>query len=58
MYHAIEEFIQAQNNLSPIRYSDSNIKKMTKGFKEKLGEGGYGLVYKGKLQSGHFAVVK
>ena len=58
MYHAIEEFIQAQNNLTPIRYSYSNIKKMTKGFKEKLGEGGYGSVYKGKLRSGHFAAVK
>ena len=58
MYHAIEEFIQAQNNLSPIRYSYSNIKKMTKGFKEKIGEGGYGSVYKVKLQRGHFAVVK
>ena len=58
MYHAIEEFIQTQNNLAPIRYSYSNIKKMTKGFKEKLGEGGYGSVYKGKLQSGHFAAVK
>ena len=58
MYHAIEELIQAQNNLAPIRYSYSNIKKMTKGFKEKLGEGGYGSIYKGKLQSGHFAAVK
>ncbi|RVW87489.1 Rust resistance kinase Lr10 [Vitis vinifera] len=58
MYHAIEEFIQAQNNLTPIRYSYSNIKKMTKGFKEKLGEGGYGSVYKGKLRSGHFVAVK
>ena len=58
MYHAIEEFIQAQNNLTLIRYSYSNIKKMTKGFKEKLGEGGYGSVYKGKLLSGHFVAVK
>ena len=58
MYHAIEEFIQAQNNLTPIRYSYSNIKKMTKGFKEKLGEGGYGSVYKGKLRSGHLVAVK
>ncbi|RVW22544.1 Rust resistance kinase Lr10 [Vitis vinifera] len=58
MYHAIEEFIQAQNNLTPIRYSYSNIKKMTKGFKEKLGEGGYGSVYKGKLRSGHLVAIK
>ena len=58
MYHAIEEFIQTHNNLKPIRYSYSNIKKMTKGFTEKLGEGGYGSVYKGKLKSGHLVAVK
>lgn len=58
MYAVIEEFIQTQNNLMPIRYSYSNIKKMTKGFSEKLGEGGYGSVYKGKLQSGYLVAVK
>ncbi|WMV53574.1 hypothetical protein MTR67_046959 [Solanum verrucosum] len=31
---------------------------MTRRFKEKLGEGGYGTVYKGKIQSGTDAVVK
>ncbi|XP_040368464.1 rust resistance kinase Lr10 isoform X1 [Rosa chinensis] len=58
MYNVIEEFLQSHNNLMPIRYSYSNIKKMTKGFKEKLGEGGYGSVYKGKLRSGHLVAVK
>ncbi|KAJ9679767.1 hypothetical protein PVL29_021624 [Vitis rotundifolia] len=58
MYCAIEEFIQTHNNLKPIRYSYSNIKKMTKGFAEKSGEGGYGSVYKGKLKSGHLVAVK
>ncbi|XP_019081368.1 rust resistance kinase Lr10 [Vitis vinifera] len=58
MYQAIEEFIQTHNKLMPIRYSYSNIKKMTKGFNEKLGEGGYGSVYKGKLRSGHLVAVK
>ncbi|KAF3433864.1 hypothetical protein FNV43_RR24967 [Rhamnella rubrinervis] len=42
MYIAIEEFLQANNNLMHIRYSYSDIKKMTKGFKDKLGEGGFG----------------
>ncbi|KAH0714329.1 hypothetical protein KY284_007234 [Solanum tuberosum] len=58
MYDTIESFLQTQNNFMPIRYNYSNIKRMTRGFKEKLGEGGYGTVYKGKLQSGRDAAVK
>lgn len=57
-YGTVEEFLQTHNNLIPIRYSYSNIKKITNGFKDKLGEGGYGSVYKGKLRSGYFAAVK
>ncbi|XP_006367823.1 uncharacterized protein [Solanum tuberosum] len=40
MYDTIEGFLQTQNNFMPIRYNYSNIKRMTRGFKEKLGEGG------------------
>ena len=47
MYDAIEEFVQTHNNLMPIRYSYPEIKKMTENFKDKLGEGGYDVVYKG-----------
>ncbi|KDP42843.1 hypothetical protein JCGZ_23785 [Jatropha curcas] len=57
-YDNIEEFLQSYDNLFPIRYSYSEIKKITNGFKEKLGEGGFGSVYKGKLRSGNFAAVK
>ncbi|XP_017973201.1 PREDICTED: rust resistance kinase Lr10 [Theobroma cacao] len=58
MYDRIENFLQSQNNFMPIRYSYSQIKKMTEGFKDKLGEGGYGSVFKGKLRSGHLVAVK
>ncbi|KAK3404815.1 hypothetical protein EUGRSUZ_K01107 [Eucalyptus grandis] len=54
----IEEFLQAHNNFLPIRYSYSDIKKITKNFKYKLGEGGYGSVYKGMLRSGNEIAVK
>ena len=58
MYDAIEEFLQGQINLMPIRYSYSEIRKMSKGFKDKLGEGGYGSVYRGKLESGPLVAIK
>ncbi|KAM4068775.1 hypothetical protein ACB094_12G038000 [Castanea mollissima] len=58
MYDNVEEFLQSQINLMPIRYSCSEIRKMSKGFEDKLGEGGYGSVYKGKLQSGLLVAIK
>ncbi|XP_058186554.1 rust resistance kinase Lr10-like [Rhododendron vialii] len=58
MFDTIEGFLQSQNNLMPIRYSYSQINKMSKGFKDKLGQGGYGSVYKGKLRSGYVAAIK
>ncbi|KAF4391357.1 hypothetical protein G4B88_016667 [Cannabis sativa] len=51
-------FLQSHNNLMPIRYSYRDIRKITKEFKEKLGEGGFGSVYKGQLCSGPFVAVK
>ncbi|GMN51710.1 hypothetical protein TIFTF001_020858 [Ficus carica] len=58
IYKGIEEFLQSHNNLIPVRYAYSEVRKMTKGFQTKLGEGGFGSVYKAKLRSGHFAAIK
>uniref|UniRef100_A0A6N2LYF8 Protein kinase domain-containing protein n=1 Tax=Salix viminalis TaxID=40686 RepID=A0A6N2LYF8_SALVM len=59
MYDNIEKFLQSHDNdLMPIRYTYSEIKKITSGFKDKLGAGGFGAVYKGKLRSGRFTAVK
>ncbi|XP_031115027.1 rust resistance kinase Lr10-like [Ipomoea triloba] len=56
--NTIEDFLNSQNKLLPINYSYGEIKKMTNDFKEKLGEGANGTVYKGKLRSGPFVAVK
>ncbi|CAL0299287.1 unnamed protein product [Lupinus luteus] len=57
MYEEIEHFL-LDNNLSPIRYEYKEIKKMSESFKVKLGQGGYGSVYKGKLRSGPDVAIK
>ncbi|XP_034710996.1 rust resistance kinase Lr10-like isoform X2 [Vitis riparia] len=54
----IEEFLHSHKNLQPIKYSYSELKKMTHNFKNKLGQGGFGSVYKGKLRSGRIVAVK
>ncbi|KAL2528466.1 PR5-like receptor kinase [Forsythia ovata] len=58
MDETLEDFLQRQNNLMPIKYTYFEVKKMTNNFKDKLGEGGYGTVFKGKLRSGPFVAIK
>ncbi|XP_038714447.1 LEAF RUST 10 DISEASE-RESISTANCE LOCUS RECEPTOR-LIKE PROTEIN KINASE-like 2.4 isoform X2 [Tripterygium wilfordii] len=58
MDDTLEEFLQSQNNFMPIRYSYSQIRKMSGQFQDKLGEGGYGSVFKGKLRSGRLVAFK
>ncbi|XP_014502686.2 LEAF RUST 10 DISEASE-RESISTANCE LOCUS RECEPTOR-LIKE PROTEIN KINASE-like 2.8 isoform X2 [Vigna radiata var. radiata] len=57
IYENIENFL-LDSHLNPIRYEYNEIEKMTKGFKVKLGQGGFGAVYKGKLRSGLDVAVK
>ncbi|CDP12764.1 unnamed protein product [Coffea canephora] len=54
----LEAAIKQYGSLAPRRYSYSNIKRMTSSFKDKLGEGGYGKVYKGNLFAGRPVAVK
>ncbi|TKY60946.1 Receptor protein kinase [Spatholobus suberectus] len=46
-----EAFIRNNGPLPIKRYSYSEIKKMTNSFESKLGQGGYGVVYKGNLSN-------
>ncbi|XP_031251937.1 PR5-like receptor kinase [Pistacia vera] len=57
-YQNIEVFLRNQGSLAPKRYSYSDIKRMTNSFKHKLGQGGYGGVYKGRLSDGRNVAVK
>ncbi|KAI9112602.1 hypothetical protein K1719_016525 [Acacia pycnantha] len=57
MHESIEDLIRL-HNLRPIRYSYKDLKTMTKGFKDNVGEGGFSIVYKGKLRSGPDVAVK
>ncbi|RVW87494.1 Rust resistance kinase Lr10 [Vitis vinifera] len=54
----IQKFLEDYRALKPSRYSYADIKKITNNFKDKLGQGGYGIVYKGKLSNEVFVAVK
>ncbi|XP_044493623.1 PR5-like receptor kinase [Mangifera indica] len=57
-HQSIEQFLRKHGPLAPKRYSYFDVKIMTNSFKHKLGQGGYGGVYKGTLHDGHHVAVK
>ncbi|KAB1206253.1 hypothetical protein CJ030_MR7G014398 [Morella rubra] len=54
----IEKFLEDYRNLKPTRYWYADIKRITNQFDEKLGEGAYGTVFKGKLSNEIYVAVK
>ena len=57
-YENLRAIILNYGSLAPKHYSYSEIKKMTNSFINKLGQGGYSSVYKGKLPDGKLVAVK
>lgn len=55
---AVEKFLLQHGSLASKRYKFSEIKKFTNSFDHKLGQGGYGTVYKGILPDGCPVAVK
>ncbi|GLJ09788.1 hypothetical protein SUGI_0115890 [Cryptomeria japonica] len=54
----VEKFLQDYVHQMPCRYSYSQLMKITNKFAYKVGEGGFGVVYKGKLPTGGLVAVK
>ncbi|KAL5743354.1 hypothetical protein ACOSQ2_026470 [Xanthoceras sorbifolium] len=54
----IEAFVKNFGSLALRKYNYSDVKRMTKSFSDKLGQGGYGDVYRGKLPDGRLVAVK
>ncbi|TXG46209.1 hypothetical protein EZV62_028292 [Acer yangbiense] len=54
----VEALVKTYGSLAPKRYNYSDIKKMNNSFAVKLGQGGYGVVYRGRLNDGRIVAVK
>ncbi|KAK2453208.1 rust resistance kinase Lr10 [Trifolium repens] len=54
----VDKFLEDYRAQKPTRFSYADIKRITNGFKEKLGHGAHGTVFKGKLSSEILVAVK
>ncbi|XP_027368005.1 rust resistance kinase Lr10-like [Abrus precatorius] len=54
----IEKFLEDYKALKPTRYSYLEIKRITHNFKDKLGEGAFGIVFKGSISEEIIVAVK
>ncbi|CAN6359265.1 unnamed protein product [Urochloa humidicola] len=55
---SIESFLEKHEAQHPKTYNYSEVKRMTRSFADKLGQGGFGSVYKGSLSNGREVAVK
>ncbi|KAF7026889.1 hypothetical protein CFC21_099393 [Triticum aestivum] len=53
---AVEKFLRMQQMIGPTRYAYTDITAVTSHFRDKLGQGGYGSVFKGVLLPGNVHV--
>ncbi|XP_058724621.1 rust resistance kinase Lr10-like [Vicia villosa] len=54
----IEKFLEDYRALNPTRFSFADIRRITNNFREELGEGAHGAVFKGKLSNEILVAVK
>ncbi|KAL2327037.1 hypothetical protein Fmac_020464 [Flemingia macrophylla] len=54
----IEKFLEDYKRMKPTRFTYSDIKRITNGFSESLGEGAHGAVFKGMLSQEFLVAVK